>query len=71
MTSDLIVCDPQIALGKPVVRGTRITVDFLLEKVGAGESIADLLRAHPRLTEAGVRAALTWRDATSRRSPTD
>ncbi len=55
---ELIVSDPKVALGKPVVRGTRITVEFLLEKLGAGESIQDLLMAHPRLTEAGIRAAL-------------
>jgi uncharacterized protein (DUF433 family) len=55
---DLITVDPAVALGKPVVRGTRLTVEFLLEKLGAGESIEDLLQEHPRLTEAGVRAAL-------------
>jgi uncharacterized protein (DUF433 family) len=66
MAADLIHCDPEIALGKPVVRGTRITVEFLLEKLGAGESIADLLRAHPRLTEAGVRAALLYAAAVLR-----
>ena len=55
---DLIVSDPRIAMGKATVRGTRLTVEFLLEKLGAGESIADLLSAHPRLSEAGVRAAL-------------
>lgn len=58
MPQDLIVTDPSIALGKPVVRGTRLTVEFLLEKLGAGESMQDLLRAHPRLTDEGIRAAL-------------
>lgn len=66
MTADQIVSDPEIAFGKPVVRGTRITVEFLLEKLGAGESIPDLLREHPRLTEAGVRAALLYAAAVLR-----
>jgi uncharacterized protein (DUF433 family) len=53
-----VVSDPAIALGKPVIEGTRITVEFILEKLGAGECTGDLLAAHPRLTEAGIRAAL-------------
>lgn len=53
-----IVSDPQIAMGKPVVSGTRITVELILEKLGAGESVEDLLAAHPRLTREGVNAAL-------------
>ena len=60
MSDDMIISDPAIALGKPVIKGTRLTVEFLLEKLGAGESSEDLLRAHPRLTEAGVRAALRF-----------
>jgi uncharacterized protein (DUF433 family) len=57
MPEPRITSDPNIALGKPVVEGTRITVEFLLEQLGAGESIDELLRAHPRLTVAGIRAA--------------
>lgn len=53
-----IVSDPRIAMGKPVVSGTRITVELILEKLGAGETVADLLAAHPRLTPEGIRAAL-------------
>jgi len=54
----MIVSDPGIALGKPVVSGTRITVELILEKLGAGETVEDLLEAHPRLTAEGVKAAL-------------
>ena len=66
MTEPRIVVDPDVALGKPVVEGTRITVEFLLEKLGAGESIQDLLVAHPRLTESGIRAALRYAAAVMR-----
>ena len=46
-------------MGKPVVAGTRITVELILEMLGGGESVSDVLRAHPNLTEDGIRAALT------------
>ena len=55
-----IAWDPRVMLGKPVVRGTRITVELILERLGEGWTIADLLDAYPQLTEAGVRAALTF-----------
>jgi uncharacterized protein (DUF433 family) len=53
-----IVCDPNILQGKPVVEGTRISVELILEKLAAGETLEDLLEAHPRLTRAGIQAAL-------------
>ena len=56
----LITTDPNIALGKPVVAGTRITVEHILERLGAGETVDDLLAAHPRLTREGVRAAMSY-----------
>jgi uncharacterized protein (DUF433 family) len=45
-------------MGKPVIVGTRITVESILERLAAGESIADLVASHPHLTEAAVRDAL-------------
>lgn len=53
-----IATDPNVMLGKPVVSGTRITVEHILERLGAGESIDDLLAAHPRLTREGIEAAI-------------
>jgi uncharacterized protein (DUF433 family) len=53
-----ITSDPAVMMGKPVIAGTRITVELILEKLAAGETTADVLHAHPRLTEADVRAAL-------------
>ncbi len=60
MTDPLITTDPRVMLGKPVVAGTRITVEQVLEELGAGTTIDELLAAHPRLTRAGVLAALRY-----------
>jgi uncharacterized protein (DUF433 family) len=56
----VVESNPDIMLGKPVVSGTRITVESILEKLGAGESEEQLLQAHPRLTREGILAALTF-----------
>ena len=56
----LIVSDPAVMMGKPVVAGTRITVESILEKLAAGESIDQVLQAHPRLTREAVYAALAF-----------
>ena len=58
MESGLIESRPEIMMGKPVIAGTRITVELVLEKLAAGESIEQLLDAHPRLTREAVYAAL-------------
>lgn len=47
-------------LGKPVIKGTRITVELILEKLSDGESIAEIMEAHPQLTEEAIRAALAF-----------
>ena len=58
MNTPLIESDPAIMMGKPVVAGTRITVESILEKLAAGESVEDLLDAHPRLTRQAIYAAI-------------
>jgi uncharacterized protein (DUF433 family) len=60
MDHPMIVSDPAIMMGKPVVADTRITVDLILEKMAGGESIEQLLEAHPRLTREGIFAALDY-----------
>jgi uncharacterized protein (DUF433 family) len=55
-----VVSDPKIMMGKPVLAGTRITVESILERLGAGESADNLLEAHPRLTKEMIEAALTF-----------
>ncbi len=60
MNDQLIVADPAVMMGKPVVAGTRITVESLLDRVAAGESIEQILAAHPRLTHEAVLAAFAF-----------
>jgi uncharacterized protein (DUF433 family) len=60
MTDPMIVSDPNVMMGKAVVAGTRITVELILEKLGGGETVDELLEAHPRLTRDGVLAALRF-----------
>ena len=66
MGTNLITSDPQIMMGKPVVLGTRITVELVLEKLAAGETVEQLLEAHPRLTREGIQAALAYAAQTLR-----
>jgi uncharacterized protein (DUF433 family) len=56
----MVVSNPGVMMGKPVIAGTRITVESILEKLAAGETVNQLLEAHPRLTETAVRAALAF-----------
>jgi len=60
MSEKFISSDPSIMMGKPVVAGTRITVELILEKLGAGESIDQILEEHPKLTREGVLAAIRF-----------
>lgn len=60
MNESMIVSDPAVMMGKPIVRGTRITVELILEKLASGESIEEILKAHPRLTRDAVLAALDF-----------
>lgn len=56
MDSRRIHVDPEIMLGKPVIRGTRIPVDLLLRKLGEGAAEEDLLDAYPRLSREDLQA---------------
>jgi uncharacterized protein (DUF433 family) len=60
VTTQGIVSDPDIMMGKPVVEGTRITVESILEELGAGQTIEQVLAVHPRLTRDGVLAAVRF-----------
>ena len=60
MPAALIISDPKIMMGKPTVAGTRITVELILEKLAAGETIDQILSEHPRLTTEGIRAAIAF-----------
>lgn len=60
MERRLIEVNPSVMMGKPVIAGTRITVELVLEKLAAGETIEQILAAHPRLTREGIQAALAF-----------
>ena len=60
MTQQHVVSDPKIMMGQPVVSGTRITVDLILEKISSGESFEQVLAAHQRLPREGIQAALNF-----------
>lgn len=60
MSQVRILSDPAVMMGKPVVEGTRITVELILEKLASGETIEQLLEAHPRLTRPAILAALNF-----------
>ena len=60
MQKSLIESNPAVMMGKPVVAGTRITVELILEKLAAGETVEQILEAHPRLTREAISAALQF-----------
>ncbi|HZK77128.1 MAG TPA: DUF433 domain-containing protein [Candidatus Kapabacteria bacterium] len=60
MNQSLISSDPAVMRGKPIIAGTRITVELILEKLASGDSISDILDAYPHLTHAGVEAAIEF-----------
>jgi len=57
---DFIKSDPAVMMGKPVITGTRVTVELILEKLAAGETVKQIIDEHPRLTKEGVYAALRF-----------
>jgi uncharacterized protein (DUF433 family) len=56
----LIHSDPKIMMGKAVVAGTRITVEHILETLGAGETIEQIISEYPSLTREAVLAAINF-----------
>ncbi|MFN3466185.1 MAG: DUF433 domain-containing protein [Candidatus Brocadiales bacterium] len=57
---NLIQSNPSVMMGKPVITGMRITVEFILEKLAGGETVGQILEAHPKLTREAVQAALEF-----------
>jgi len=57
MEHSRIQSDPKIMMGKPVIRGTRITVEHILRCLAAGDSVDQMLADYPRLTLEDIRAA--------------
>jgi len=57
---DRITADPKVCLGRPTIRGMRITVSVILKMLAAGKSVQDVLEAYPELEEEDVRQALQY-----------
>jgi len=55
-----IAVNPKIMLGKPVIKGTRLTVELIVEKIAYGETIDDIKKDYPFITQDDVRAALLY-----------
>jgi uncharacterized protein (DUF433 family) len=55
-----IIRDPKVMLGKPVIKGTRITVELIVRKIADGFSVQDILEGYPHLTREQVIAALDY-----------
>lgn len=64
LIQDRIEINPEVMLGKPVIRGTRIPVEIILRKLSEGATEADLLDAYPRITRDDIRAALAYAAST-------
>jgi len=57
MITDRIEINPNVMMGKPVIRGTRITVELILRKLSEGATEAELLEAYPKLTHQDIQGA--------------
>jgi uncharacterized protein (DUF433 family) len=60
MKHERIEINPKVMVGKPVIRGTRLTVEHILRRLGAGMTEEQLIEDHPRLTREDIRAALAF-----------
>lgn len=55
-----ICVDPKLMIGKPTIRGTRITVELILRKLAEGATETDLVDAYPQLTSEAIHAAMAY-----------
>ncbi len=60
MKFERIAVNPEIVMGKPCVKGTRITVELIVKKLGEGYSYEELLQAYPKLTLEDIQEVLTY-----------
>jgi uncharacterized protein (DUF433 family) len=58
--TDKIEVNPKVMMGKPVIRGTRLTVELILRKLSEGTSEVELMEAYPRLTREDIQAAIRY-----------
>ena len=60
---DYIIIDPNILVGKPVIKGTRLAVEFIIELLAQGWTEADILKNYPGLTPDNIKACLSYASA--------
>jgi uncharacterized protein (DUF433 family) len=58
--TDRIELNPKVMLGKPVIRGTRITVELILRELSEGTNEREILEAYPKLTSEDIQAAIRY-----------
>jgi uncharacterized protein (DUF433 family) len=58
--TDRIEINPKVMMGKPVIRGTRLTVELILRKLSEGANEKELLEAYPRLSRQDIQAAIRF-----------
>jgi uncharacterized protein (DUF433 family) len=58
-----IIADPKVLAGKPVIKGTRLAVEFILDLLAEGWSEAEILQNYPRLTHEDIQACLSYASA--------
>ena len=63
---DRITCDPEILGGKPIVKGTRVSVEMILEWLGSGANRDEIIAKHPQLTAEDIRQATEYAAAAFR-----
>ncbi len=61
-----ITIDPDVLVGKPIIKGTRLSVDFILRLLAQGWSESEILRNYPGITSANIRACLAYASETLR-----
>lgn len=67
MDKTTVICDPQILFGKPVIAGTRVSVELILDKLAAGDSYDEILEDYPQLTRESILAAVRYASQSLRR----
>jgi uncharacterized protein (DUF433 family) len=60
MTHERIERNPEVMMGKPVIKGTRITVELLLRECAGGRTVAEITEAYPHISPDDIRAALAY-----------
>ncbi len=55
-----IVIDPDVLAGKPIIKGTRISVEFIMELLGRGATVTDILQEYDHLTAEDIQACLSY-----------